>query len=43
MKPSELAGLIPDEVGEALSHLAAEVPADQAIVEIGSYKGRGAD
>lgn len=40
MKPSELAGLIPSEVGEVLSHLAADVPADRAIVEIGSYKGK---
>lgn len=37
---SELRGLIPDEVGEALYELAASVPADQAIVEIGSFKGK---
>jgi predicted O-methyltransferase YrrM len=40
MKPSELSGLIPVEVGEALAALAADVPNDQAIVEIGSFKGK---
>lgn len=36
----ELNGLISSEVGEVLAELAAEVPAAQAIVEIGSYKGK---
>lgn len=35
-----LAGLVTDELGEALYELAADVPADQAIVEIGSFKGK---
>jgi hypothetical protein len=34
-----LQGLITPEIGDVLRGLAAEVPADQAIVEIGSYKG----
>jgi predicted O-methyltransferase YrrM len=37
---AELEGLIPDAVGEELTRLAAAVPADQAIVEVGSYKGK---
>lgn len=36
----ELEGLIPPEVAVALYELATEVPADLAIVEIGSYKGK---
>ena len=35
-----LEGLISLEVGQALFDLASQVPADQAIVEIGSYKGK---
>lgn len=34
-----LQGLITDDIGAVLRELAAQVPADQAIVEIGSYKG----
>ena len=40
MRLSELAGLIPDEVGETLADYGSRVPSDQAIVEIGSYKGK---
>jgi hypothetical protein len=36
---AEARGLITHEVGQALAVLAAEVPADLAIVELGSYKG----
>lgn len=36
----QLEGLIPAEVGEALAGYAAQVPADLAIVEVGSYKGK---
>lgn len=36
----DLAGLIPEDVGLALSELAAGVPARHAVVEIGSYKGK---
>lgn len=35
----ELQGLITPDIGDVLRSLAAEVPADQAIMEIGSYKG----
>lgn len=35
-----LEGLISPEVGLRLAELAAQVPKDQAIVEIGSYKGK---
>jgi hypothetical protein len=35
----EVQGLITPDVGAALRHLASKVPADQAIVELGSYKG----
>lgn len=35
-----LEGLIPEAVGLRLADLAATVPGDQAIVEIGSYKGK---
>lgn len=38
--PAELSGLIDAEQGAVLGRLAAEVPADQAIVEIGSFKGK---
>jgi predicted O-methyltransferase YrrM len=37
---SSLEGLIPDAVGERLAELASFVPPEQAIVEIGSYKGK---
>lgn len=37
---AELDGLIPREVGEHLLKLAARVPVDQAIVELGSYRGK---
>lgn len=40
MKLSELKGLIPVEVGETLARYGSQVPDDQAIVEIGSYKGK---
>lgn len=36
---TEVKGLITHDVGQALADLAAQVPADQAIVELGSYKG----
>jgi predicted O-methyltransferase YrrM len=39
-KLAELEGLVSEEVGLRLAELAAEVPADQAIVECGSYKGK---
>jgi hypothetical protein len=39
MHLADLKGLITTEVGEALAALAYKVPADQAIVEVGSYKG----
>lgn len=35
-----LSGLVSAEVGETLATLAATVPADQAIVEVGSFKGK---
>jgi hypothetical protein len=35
----DVRGLITTEVGDALRALAAAVPADQAIVELGSFKG----
>lgn len=35
----DLRGLITADVGNALSWLATRVPADQAIVELGSFKG----
>jgi hypothetical protein len=37
---AKLDGLIPAEVGEHLLKLAARVPGDQAIVELGSYRGK---
>lgn len=40
MELAELRGLITPDVGEALRVLAAAVPADEAIVEVGSYKGK---
>jgi predicted O-methyltransferase YrrM len=39
MTLAHLQGLITPDVGEALGALAATVPAAEAIVEIGSYKG----
>lgn len=39
-KLAQLAGLISPEVGETLANLAAAVPADQAVVEVGSFKGK---
>lgn len=35
-----LSGLVSPEVGEVLAALAAEVPADKAIVEVGSFRGK---
>ena len=40
MTPDELSGLIPNDEGAALAELAAAVPADLAIVEIGSFRGK---
>lgn len=40
VKLRDLEGLIPNYVGTALTELASWVPKDQAIVEIGSYKGK---
>lgn len=40
MELSDLRGLVPEEVGDALRSLAAEVPADLAIVEVGSHRGK---
>jgi predicted O-methyltransferase YrrM len=37
---ADLDGLIPREVGEHLLKLASRVPSDQAIVELGSYRGK---
>lgn len=37
---SSLEGLIPDAVGVRLAELAALVPSEQCIVEIGSYRGK---
>lgn len=37
---ADLDGLITPEIGQALYELARDVPADQAVVELGSYKGR---
>jgi predicted O-methyltransferase YrrM len=37
---AELDGLISAEVGEYLLKLASRVPSDQAIVELGSYRGK---
>jgi predicted O-methyltransferase YrrM len=37
---AELDGLISRDVGELLHNFAALVPADQAIVELGSYRGK---
>lgn len=38
--PSDLSGLIPNDEGDALAELAAAVPEDLAIVEIGSFRGK---
>jgi predicted O-methyltransferase YrrM len=35
-----LQGLVPDAVGRVLAGYAMSVPADQVIVEVGSYKGK---
>lgn len=40
MNLAELEGLIPEDVGAVLAFYAAKVPRDQAIVEVGSYKGK---
>lgn len=40
MNAADLDGLVTPEVCEALTRYAAEVPAEQAIVEIGSFKGK---
>lgn len=40
MNLDELDGLLAPGIGDALRALAAEVPADQAIVEIGSFRGK---
>jgi predicted O-methyltransferase YrrM len=37
---ASLTGLVSEPVGEALARLAARVPAEQAIVELGSFKGK---
>lgn len=42
LKLALLEGLISTESGELLQQLAAQVPADLAIVEIGSFKGKSA-
>lgn len=42
MSLTDIQGLITAEIGDVLRHLAAQVPADQAIVEIGVFKGRSA-
>jgi hypothetical protein len=39
-KVANMAGLITPEVGQVLAELAADVPADRAIVEIGSFQGQ---
>lgn len=40
MRPEDLSGLIDADQGEVLRSLAAMVPADRAIVEIGSFRGK---
>jgi predicted O-methyltransferase YrrM len=40
MTPDDLSGLIPNDEGTALAELAAAVPNDLAIVEIGSFRGK---
>lgn len=40
MELKDLTGLIPTEVGEFLAETASKVPAELAIVEIGSFKGK---
>lgn len=42
MKPEEVPGRITVETGNLLRRLAAQVPRDQLIVEIGAFKGRSA-
>lgn len=38
----QVEGLTPDEIGLALADMAVQVPADQAIIELGTYHGRTA-
>lgn len=40
MTDTEITGLIPDEVGDVLYTLAAQVPEDEAVVELGSFEGK---
>lgn len=40
MNLADLEGLVSADVGEALMKLAADCPADQAVVELGSFKGK---
>ena len=40
MHPADVPGHLPEPIGERLAEQAAAVPADQAIVEVGSYLGR---
>jgi predicted O-methyltransferase YrrM len=40
MTPDDLNGLIPNDEGDALAELAAAVPDDLAIVEVGSFRGK---
>lgn len=40
MTPDQVPGLISEDIGNKLSWLAALVPSDQIIVEIGAFKGR---
>lgn len=39
IEPSDLVGLITHEAGAVLEHLASQVPAELAVVELGSHKG----
>jgi hypothetical protein len=40
MNLEDLSGLLAPGIGDALSDLASRVPADQAIVEVGSFRGK---
>lgn len=40
MNPEDLSGLLAPGIGDALSSLASVVPADLAVVEIGSFRGK---
>lgn len=40
MNPEDLSGLLAPGIGDALHDLAAHVPANQVIVEIGSFRGK---